>query len=181
MINKMIKALVVTVAMLAGPAAINTAHAQELTQAQINAVQASLQNKQAITTVETVKSLLTPEAASIGREIGVAVGETAKALNVAVNDFVDSPAGMVTVGLIFWTVAGDEISRIMVALCVFFGSMMIILIFCRDRVTEIKYGEGHTWYGRRKIEEVSRDIVAPEYPLVATLVAAIVSSIIAFA
>lgn len=56
------------------------------------------------------------------KEIGLAVAEVCKALNVQVNEFSRTRVGVLITGLIIWKVAGKDIMSIV-------GSCMIMLIF----------------------------------------------------
>ena len=46
---------------------------------------------------------------SIGNQIGQAIGGACKELGVAVNDFIVTPAGVLTVTLIVWEVVGEDL------------------------------------------------------------------------
>lgn len=72
-----------------------------MTDSQIAKMKAVCDPKSDSIKIEDVKiSELGDSAKNIGLAIGLAIGETAKQLNVAANDFVKSPAGMITVGII---------------------------------------------------------------------------------
>ena len=66
----------------------------------------------------------TEKVKAIGEGIGIAVGSTAKQLNVAANDFIRSPAGVITVGIIVAKMFGAVIMKF-----IFLG--IIWLIFTR--------------------------------------------------
>lgn len=72
----------------------------------------------------------------IAKTAGQTVKEVAKELNVAVNDFIQTPVGMLTAGLAVWYVAGDNITTALDGLWeVLIGiSLIISAIFLGDRI-----------------------------------------------
>lgn len=70
----------------------------------------------AATPVEKVAEVLNKETmteiSSIAKVAGQTVKEVAAELNVAVNDFIKTPVGMLTAGLAIWYVAGDTIEGV---------------------------------------------------------------------
>lgn len=93
---------------------------------------------------------ITPQAAhawaGIGKEIGSAFGETAKALNISVNDFIKTPAGVLTVWTIFlylfghtlWSIIGGSIAWIALTWLVWHSSTY----FLRPRFIKTTTREG---------------------------------------
>jgi hypothetical protein len=57
----------------------------------------------------TASAVFTDKVKAIGEGIGLAIGETAKQLNVAANDFIKSPAGIITVSIIVAKMFGGAI------------------------------------------------------------------------
>lgn len=49
------------------------------------------------------------EYAQVGEQYGKAIAATAKELGIAANDFLNTPAGLLTAGLIVWKIAGDDL------------------------------------------------------------------------
>ena len=114
---------------------------------------------------------------ALGEMIGKAVGSTAKELNVAVNDFVATPAGMFTVAMIAWKVIGREVFRF------FFGIMWLIIgltfwhkTFYRNfAYNNIEYGKGWWIFRERKLEK-NRDPTEGQWALVVISILLIVGS-----
>lgn len=78
-----------------------------LTAEQITALQqqaANARNGTPDQTLENIKAYV-----EVGKGIGAGVGQAAKELNIAVNDFAKTPVGIVTVSLIVFKVAGGKI------------------------------------------------------------------------
>ena len=90
----------------------------------------------------------------IGKQIGVAIGETAKSLNVAVNDFVETPVGKATFFILAWKIAGHDIMRYGVGNFIIFCFSILWIYFYRKNyickpISEVKYGAGW-WIFRAK-------------------------------
>ena len=56
------------------------------------------------------------EWAGIGKEIGIAISETCKVLNVEVNNFVKSPVGKITLFIILWKIVGARLLLLLLLL-----------------------------------------------------------------
>jgi len=56
----------------------------------------------------------------LGKDIGQAIGATAKELSIQVNDFIKTPAGVLTVGIILWKVVGNELFDIVFGIPIWF-------------------------------------------------------------
>ena len=81
--------------------------------------------------------------AEVGKSIGLAIGETAKQLNVEVNSFIKTPAGIITVALISYKIAGHDILRIILGIplwCVitFIVGYSFLYFHGRERVIDEK-------------------------------------------
>lgn len=57
---------------------------------------------------------------SYGTEIGQALAGTARELGVVANEFIKTPAGQLTMGMIIWKVMGHDIVHVGLALIMFF-------------------------------------------------------------
>lgn len=83
-------------------------------------------------TVEKVTDTLNKETLEqisvIAKTAGQTVREVAKELNVAVNEFIQTPVGMLTAGLAIWYVAGDTIEGVFQGVWEVFGGITLILI-----------------------------------------------------
>lgn len=102
----MISSLVCALALL-GAAPIDT---QGLTPAQVAEIQ--LQAERMKSTASASPTDLAKDAkewVNVGTAIGQALGSSAKELNVAVNDFAQSPVGQITTVLIVWKVIGNDL------------------------------------------------------------------------
>lgn len=100
--------------------------------------------------------------ASIAKTAGATVREVAKELNVATNEFIKTPVGLLTAGLAIWYVAGDNIAGLVDHIWGTFGGIIIIILsltlgnplrkslFLKE--TEQKTVK--TFYGSEKIVEV---------------------------
>jgi hypothetical protein len=75
-------------------------------------------------------STLTPERitswAQVAAGFADAIGLAANKLGVSVNEFIKTPAGMITVGVILWKVAGTAIIKICFLLLVIAGTKSIL-------------------------------------------------------
>ena len=65
----------------------------------------------------------------LGRAAGVAITEAAKGTGIAVNDFVDTKAGMITVALIGWHVAGKDLMTLQKQIFRYFVGFFILFLF----------------------------------------------------
>jgi hypothetical protein len=90
----------------------------------------------------------------LGKSVGLAFAECAKQLNVEVNSFIRTPAGMITVALITYKIAGKDLIRIVlgVPLWIVITSLIIwsLLYFHgRERIVgkdgSISYVQKYVW------------------------------------
>lgn len=65
---------------------------------------------------------------SIAKTAGATVREVAKELNVATNEFIKTPVGLLTAGLAIWYVAGDNITGLVDHIWGTFGGIVIICL-----------------------------------------------------
>lgn len=70
---------------------------------------------------ETVDPKQVDDWVTLGEHVGKAFGGAAKELNIAVNDFIKTPVGMLAMILIVWNVIGTTILHV-------FGSIIIIIV-----------------------------------------------------
>lgn len=68
------------------------------------------------------------EISEIAKVAGQTVKEVAAELNVAVNDFIKTPVGMLTAGLAVWYVAGDTIEDVFQGFWRAVGGVIVILL-----------------------------------------------------
>jgi len=108
-----------------------------------------------IPTKENVKSWI-----GIGKEIGEAVNETAKALNVNVNEFAKTPVGKLTTFFLIYKIIGKDLTKLVLAICLFIFIMIILLWsfrkfhlqekiieYCEDKKTikQIRFFSRYDW------------------------------------
>lgn len=70
--------------------------------------------------VEVVKTTDPKQVKEWVREVGNVVGEVCKALNVSVNEFIKSPAGIMVAGVVMWKVGGPYVVNTLID--IFFGT-----------------------------------------------------------
>lgn len=89
----------------------------------------------------------------LGEMIGKAFGSCAKELNVQVNEFIQTPAGMLTIGIICWKTAGKDVVRFGFGLCfLIFGVLIWYRCSYRPmRISEIELGQGFWIFRSKKI------------------------------
>lgn len=99
---------------------------------------------------------------SLGEHIGLAFGGAAKELNIAVNDFITTPVGMMAMVLIVWNFIGQTILHI-------FGSLIILIVgfgflrwHKRSMVdTKREYDpERKDWFGRSLLVSEEQDAIS---------------------
>jgi len=83
---------------------------------------------------------------SIGNQVGQAIGGACKELGITVNDFIVTPAGMLTVTLIVWKVVGEDIWGIIGGTLSWFAIMLLTFFSVRhfhmnERVEDKDKGE----------------------------------------
>jgi len=87
----------------------------------------------------------------LGEMIGKAFGSCAKELNVQVNEFIQTPAGMLTISIICWKTVGRDVIHFGFGFCfLVFGFMVWYrCAYLPVRVSSIEYGQGF-WIFRAK-------------------------------
>lgn len=132
---------------------------------------ASVAASQAVESVNVAKmESLQERAVAIGRGIGEGVAETAKALNIAVQDFSETTVGKLTIALLVWKLVGSDATLILSALwSILVGAVLLLFVmpaFLRRAQAiaqssyDIKYEVKPVFFGLMvRKEEVSRERV----------------------
>lgn len=112
-----------------------------------------------------------------GEMIGKAIGSTAKELNVAVNEFVQTPVGKMALVLIVWKVAGREVFKFGLGfLWLVFGVILWHRTFWRwYAYKSIDYGKGW-WIFRAKKIEMNQDAKECQVSLMIVSIIVIIGS-----
>lgn len=123
---------------------------QEILQAvQQKASENGFDAKKETPVVENTKGVLAYVAES-GEAIGKGIGAIAKEVGVVVTDFLNTPVGMLAVGLLVWQVIGGDIVQMFTGIFLFTGGNFIILPlmyrWMSDRIDELEYTV-HPWFG----------------------------------
>ena len=97
----------------------------------------------------------------VGERFGKMMGGAAKEVGIAVNDFVKTPVGMMTAGLIVWNYMGNMIVHVTVGLMILFTTFSLLAWYSRRlRIVEITYDKeaGRNWLDRYPVlkKEVSQ-------------------------
>ena len=106
-------------------------------------------------------------------ELGVGMGKAAvsaaKELGVAANEFVETPLGKITMGIVVYKVMGKEIIKMMVASSVFviFLALTLVLLFRKKGDVKIEYHPRLWGLWHRKVvtevEEADSDVVITHF------------------
>ena len=111
---------------------------------------------------------ITPEKldqfAQTGANIGKGLAAAAKEIGVAVNEFVETPVGILTVGLIVWHVIGDDIKGILGGILVWVIGFSAIR-FVSNRAYPIRYEydmQKTNMFGNYVVKNKYRDDFSPE-------------------
>jgi hypothetical protein len=111
---------------------------------------------------ETTEALSTADTVNKYTDIAIKVTQAlaagAKELGVAVNSFLDTPAGKWTLGIIIYKTMGADIMMAISAFVVLIvGFTIIITIARRMRTIDIKYNkEKTTWFGNHPVISVNK-------------------------
>ena len=118
--KKIFAAFMMFMAMSLASAAPTPADMDKLTDVQKAelALQVAKQVEESKATVQNPKQV--KEWVSYGTEIGQALAGTARELGVVANEFIKTPAGQLTMGMIIWKVMGHDIVHVGLALIMFF-------------------------------------------------------------
>lgn len=127
------------------------------------------QKAELIKQAEAMKSTSKPEAqlvekvdkwVDVGEKVGKMMGGAAKEVGIAVNDFVKTPVGLMTAGIILWNYMGGMLVHV-VSGAIFFVVSFSLLTYTMRRCspTKITYDKeaGKNWLGRYAVLKVERD------------------------
>lgn len=97
---------------------------------------------------------------TVGEKIGKAFGGAAKEIGVAVNDFVKTPVGIMTMILIVWNYMGSMIVHLLGGLFILITSIIFIRWWVKiSSNDEIIYDTEKTnIFGNYRIREIKRDV-----------------------
>lgn len=120
-----------------------------------------------------------------GERIGRMFQGAAKEIGVAVNDFVKTPVGMMTMGVIVWKYMGRDLLQVAVAGAFFITGLLIIWFVFRRSVGTVKqYSLDKTdIFGRARLERVETESMtdgAMVGMLLSTVVLFGITAVIAF-
>lgn len=89
--------------------------------------------------------------AEVAKGVAEAIGIAAREVGVAVDEFVKTDAGKMTIALIVWHVAGDDIKGVLFGTPVaIFGAWFLFGMWARIRRTG-EYDTVKKWYGEKRI------------------------------
>ena len=119
-----------------------------LTKEQVAKLQLNAEQMKSSKSVDMAK-----EYVELGEMIGKALGSTAREMNVAVNDFAQTPVGKLSMVLIIWKVIGREGLHYLVgSLIMIIGLWMWVYYFRRlCFIQSIEYGTGWWIFRAKKI------------------------------
>lgn len=105
------------------------------------------------------------EISEIAKVAGQTVKEVAAELNVAVNDFIKTPVGMLTAGLAVWYVAGDTIEGVFQGLWDIVAGITIILLSTYFYKKFVLYAtlDSYTEKTVKNIFGTEKQVKIPEY------------------
>lgn len=97
------------------------------------------------------------ELAELGKGIGVAIGETCKALNQNINDFIKTPAGYIIIGMVAYKIIGGDLLDIVLGIPIWAILTLILLwsyrkFHMRERL--VIYDEPEDGKKKKKVVEV---------------------------
>ena len=106
------------------------------------------QEKDKTKMVDTAK-----EYVQLGEMIGKALGSCAKELNVQVNEFIITPAGMLTIGIICWKTVGRDVVHFGFGLCFLILGVLIWYrcAYLPMRISNVEYGQGFWIFRSKKV------------------------------
>ena len=96
---------------------------------------------------------------NVGEKIGKMMGGAAKEVGIAVNDFVKTPVGMMTAGLIVWNYMGGMIVHVTAGAIFFVVSFSLLTYMMRRCSTvHVAYDKeaGKNWLGRYAVLKTER-------------------------
>jgi hypothetical protein len=153
--KKIILAFMAFMVMATASAAPTPADMDKLTDVQKAelALQVAKQVEESKAAVQNPKQV--KEWVSYGTEIGQALAGTARELGVVANEFIKTPAGQLTMGMIIWKVMGHDIVHVGLALILFFTLVPgWIFMFMRLCVIKGYRYEDYTVDGKPKTRRI---------------------------
>lgn len=95
---------------------------------------------------------------TLGEHMGKMMGGAAKEVGVAVNDFVNTPVGQMTMVLVVWKYMGGTLVHVVGGLLVWaLGVLVVGFLYRRMRDTTIEYNkEVRNWFGNHPRVRVQR-------------------------
>lgn len=95
---------------------------------------------------------------TLGEHMGKMMGGAAKEVGVAVNDFVNTPVGQMTMVLVVWKYMGGTLVHVVGGLLVWaLGVLVVGFLYRRMRGTTIEYNkEVRNWFGNHPRVRVQR-------------------------
>lgn len=95
---------------------------------------------------------------NVGERFGKMMGGAAREVGMAANDFLQTPVGMLTAGVIVFNYIGSPIIHVTVGMTIFFTLFFCLIYLQRQgRRIEITYSpDKRTWYGTRQIDNYVR-------------------------
>jgi len=95
---------------------------------------------------------------NVGERFGKMMGGAAKEVGMAANDFLQTPVGLLTAGVIVFNYIGGPVIHVTVGMTVFF-TILFVLLYMQRRAgkIDITYSpDKRTWYGTRQIDKYVR-------------------------
>lgn len=87
----------------------------------------------------------------VATEFAKALGLAARELGIATNDFLQTPAGMLTASLIIWHVAGESLLGVFIGVpLLIFWLWTCLRLWRKAMIKETHYTTMKTWYGAEK-------------------------------
>lgn len=140
-------------------------------QDELNKLRSVCNNGSPIAQADKISPDEVKEWASLGKEFGLAIGEVAKSLGVAVNDFLRTPAGALIALYLLWDVLGG----ILFGVPLLFLVWVLYFVFLRFvRPTETEYEHVPYLWGAISIKRIvkqDKPELDPSYTVFAGLVA----------
>lgn len=79
----------------------------------------------------------------LAKEFAAAIGIAAREIGVSANEFISTPAGMITVAVILWSTIGDSVSALLLILIVVWGAAGLIRTIWTE---SYQLQEQHRWW-----------------------------------
>lgn len=135
----------------------------KLTEQQKAEILKQVADASATSDASTVVAGVTPtkvdEWVTIGERIGKIMGGAAREVGIAVNDFVKTPVGQLTMFIIVWKIMGGMLIHLLGGFVVFVSGWTFTYILYR-RLSDVRieyHPEAKDWLGRPKVVKVYKD------------------------